>query len=189
MGMTVLSHPGQPGAAEVLFFCADARTVNLANYYLRWLPIVPELRALERAMQQIAPGLRIRWSPKVEKFWSQYDPGLALASEGMALSASPWMSLGVEACHCLPVLNVIPVVTLQIAGNPRAAWIMGSLLLHADRPPESATWSCRPHDLLAIARMIGRVADVTVTAPRQLLEETEREFQDVEPVPKSRLRQ
>lgn len=188
MGMTVLSTSDKADSVEVLFSCLDRRTENLANLYIRWLPIVPELRALERALRKIEPDLGIRWSPRLEKHWSRYDPSLAITSRGMVLTASPWMSLGVESCSSLQLLSFIPVVTLQIADNPRASWLMGSLLMNLGRLPHTASWSCRPHDLIAIALMIRRFEDVTVTARVTLMEETDREFQPVDPVPKSRLR-
>lgn len=149
---------------------------------------MPELRALERAMRKIEPELGTRWAPQLEKYWSQYNLDLAITSQGMTVVASDRMSLSVAACHSLHVLSVIPVVTLQLADKSARILADGALHIGGDPRPDTASWSCRSHDLIAIALMIGRFADVAVTAPFKLMEETEREFHSVEPMPKSRSR-
>lgn len=188
MAMTVMSQFDKADSIEVVFYCSDARTQNLSNYYLRWVPIVPELQSLERAMQKIEPELKVRWDPLLEKYWSRYDPNLAVTTQGMTFTSSPWMSVGWEACHSLHVMSVVPVVTIQVAENPRASWISASLLFDSHGPPDSAHWSCRPEDLIAIVQMIARFGNVAVTAPTSLMKKTERKFRLVEPIPRSRLR-
>jgi hypothetical protein len=150
------------------------RVQNLANFYVRWVPQVQELKALLGTLQPLQPELEVRWPTLLDQFWSQWNPTLAITTAGVTLSSSDYVSLGVEAPLDLNIVTVVPTVVIQIADNPRAFWSVA--------PKLSAHWLVRPHDFLAIMLVITRFCELQVTANNDLLAETQAEYPDVPPI-------
>jgi hypothetical protein len=178
-GITVHTVDRKNKTVGVTFdFGETDRVQNLANYYVRWVPQVQELKAIERAVRTLQPELEVKWPLLLGQFWSQWNPTLAITTAGVPLTSASHVSLGVEAPLDLAIISVVPVVVIQIVDNPRAFWQVA--------PKMCAHWLMRPHDFLAILLVIARFCELQVTANNDLLAETQAEYRDVPPISRHR---
>jgi hypothetical protein len=159
----------------------DANCLSLANFYVRWVPMVPELRELGRAIAQLQPELEVKWPKGMEFWWAAQQFAVVPATNAHPICANEWMSLYLEINMSLQSLSGTPVVVLQVPDNPRAFWqpIASS--------PGAAFWMVRPADFLAIMILLIRFTEIEVTANNKLWAETRKEFRDLAPFPHHRM--
>lgn len=160
----------------------DANCVSLANCYVRWVPMVGELRELHRSIAQLQPELRVKWPKGMENWWAAQSSSIVPPTTAHPVCGNEWMSLYLEIGLNLLTLSGTPVVVLQIPDNPRAFWQpIGS------KGNGSAFWMVRPADFLAVLILLIKFTEVEVTSPDELWAETLNEFPTLPPFGQHRM--
>ena len=181
MGASVVGIERDIGTVRVLFELVDDRTKSLANHSIRWIPSVHELQAIERSTANLQAGIAVHWPVGALKYGIPQIQPTCRKTVGCVLTSSDYVTLGFEAAaNAMGALITMPVIVVQIAGNPRAFWLP---------PPLSALeWHCRPADFLAVALHLGRLyRGLSITAPDELRRRAKQHYEEVQMPPFSRL--